>query len=49
LANDRFVKLFGYSVEDIPGVQHWWPIAYPDESYREGVKAEMDCANREGF
>jgi PAS domain S-box-containing protein len=40
LANDRFVKLFGYSLEDIPGVQHWWPITYPDESYRERVKAE---------
>ena len=49
LANDRFVKLFGYRVEDIPGVQDWWPIAYPDESYRQRVKAGMDCADREGF
>jgi PAS domain S-box-containing protein len=40
LANDRFIKLFGYRVEDIPGVEDWWPIAYPDESYREMVKAE---------
>jgi PAS domain S-box-containing protein len=40
LANDRFVRLFGYKVEDIPGVDDWWPVAYPDESYREKVKAE---------
>jgi len=40
LANDRFVRLFGYKVEDLPGVDDWWPVAYPDESYREKVKAE---------
>lgn len=40
LANERFIRLFGYKLEDIPGVEDWWPVAYPDESYREAVKAE---------
>jgi PAS domain S-box-containing protein len=40
LANERFVRLFGYNLEDIPDVNHWWPVAYPDEAYREQVKAE---------
>jgi PAS domain S-box-containing protein len=40
LANERFIRLFGYTLEDVPDVEHWWPVAYPDESYREKVKAE---------
>jgi PAS domain S-box-containing protein len=40
LANERFIRLFGYQLEDIPDVNHWWPVAYPDKSYRERVKAE---------
>ena len=49
LANDRFIKLFGYSVEDIPGVDDWWPIAYPDETYREKVKAEWAVRSKRVF
>lgn len=40
IVNDRFTGLFGYTMEDIPDVAHWWPLAYPDETYREAVKAE---------
>jgi PAS domain S-box-containing protein len=40
IVNDRFTGLFGYTMEDIPDVSHWWPLAYPDETYREAVKAE---------
>jgi PAS domain S-box-containing protein len=49
LANDRFIKLFGYRLEDIPGVEDWWPIAYPDESYREKVKAEWAARTERVF
>ena len=49
LANDRFIKLFGYSLEDIPGVDDWWPIAYPDETYREKVKAEWAVRSKRVF
>jgi PAS domain S-box-containing protein len=49
LANDRFIKLLGYRREDIPGVQDWWPVAYPDESYRERVKAEWTALTERVF
>jgi PAS domain S-box-containing protein len=39
LVNDKFVHLFGYTTEDMPDVAHWWPLAYPDEKYREEIKA----------
>ena len=38
--NDQFTNLFGYTIQDVPDVAHWWPLAYPDETYREKVKAE---------
>ena len=40
IVNDMFTQLFGYTKEDMPDVAHWWPLAYPDETYREAVKAE---------
>ena len=40
LVNDRFIALFGYSREDVPSVAEWWPLAYPDETYRERVRSE---------
>ena len=38
--NDTFTKLFGYTIDDVPTVSDWWPIAYPDESYRKEIIAE---------
>jgi len=38
--NGRFTELFGYTTEDVPTVQHWWPRAYPDEEYREYLRNE---------
>jgi PAS domain S-box-containing protein len=40
MVNDTFTRVFGYTIEDIPDVAHWWPIAYPDKAYLEIVKAE---------
>jgi signal transduction histidine kinase len=40
LVNDKFTALFGYSIEDVPSVAEWWPLAYPDEAYRESVRRE---------
>jgi PAS domain S-box-containing protein len=39
LINKKFQQLFGYTIADIPDVSHWWPLAYPDEAYREMMKA----------
>lgn len=39
LINDKFTELFGYTIEDVPDEDHWWPLAYPDPVYREELKA----------
>ncbi len=33
--NQQFTALFGYTNSDMPDVDRWWPLAYPDETYRE--------------
>jgi PAS domain S-box-containing protein len=38
--NPTMVKLFGYTPEDIPAVEQWWPLAYPDENYRRTISEE---------
>ena len=35
--NQRFKELFGYEKEDIPTLDEWWVLAYPDEEYRKWV------------
>jgi PAS domain S-box-containing protein len=32
--NKRFVELFGYTREDVPTLDEWWPLAYPDAQLR---------------
>ena len=34
------VKLFGYTLDETPTVEQWWPLAYPDEAYRRQVEEE---------
>lgn len=38
--NPTMVKLFGYTQADIPSVTQWWPLAYPDETYRHKISEE---------
>lgn len=40
LVNKQFTKLTGYTIGDIPDVAHWWPLAYPDQGYREMLQLE---------
>ncbi len=41
--NDKFTALFGYTLEDVPSVTSWWPLAYPDETYREMIRTEWEA------
>jgi PAS domain S-box-containing protein len=45
--NRAFMETFGYTVEDIPHLEAWWPRAYPDPQYRAWVantwQARMDA------
>lgn len=35
--NQAFIKTLGYTLEDIPTLEEWWPRAYPDAGYRKFV------------
>jgi len=38
--NRRAIETFGYSPNDIPTMEQWWVLAYPDELYRAEVIAK---------
>jgi len=38
--NAAFTRLFGYTLDEIPSISDWWPLAYPDEENRESLKEE---------
>lgn len=40
--NPTMIKLFGYTIQDIPSVKEWWPLAYPDENYRNQISEEWN-------
>jgi PAS domain S-box-containing protein len=42
LTNQAFVKVLGYTAEDIPTIAAWWPKAYPDPEYRQRMIVEWD-------
>lgn len=39
-ASAKFTELFGYTLEDLPSVNEWWPLAYPEETLRDRVRRE---------
>lgn len=38
--NQKAVEMFGYTIEDIPTVNDWYLLAYPDEDYRKSLVDE---------
>lgn len=42
--NDRFSEVFGYTHEEIPTLDAWWQLAYPDEEYRKSVLSTWNNA-----
>ena len=38
--NPAFIKSFGYTLEDIPTLDVWWELAYPDPEYRQMIICE---------
>ncbi|WP_165230624.1 PAS domain S-box protein [Aquisphaera insulae] len=45
--NDCFVELFGYSKVDVPTLDAWLQVAYPDEAYRRQVRSMWTVAVEE--
>ena len=35
--NSKFTQVFGYTISDIPTLEEWWVVAYPDPEYRKMV------------
>jgi PAS domain S-box-containing protein len=42
--NDRFIKIFGYEIIDVPTIKEWWEKAYPDAEYRKWVLQNWESA-----
>lgn len=40
LLSKKFIEVFGYTIENIPDIGHWWPLAYPEPEYRAAVMTE---------
>jgi PAS domain S-box-containing protein len=42
--NDRFIRTFGYTLDDVPSLKEWFDLAYPEEQYRKDVRAIWEVA-----
>ena len=42
--NHSWTQLLGYTRDDIPTLDHWWPLAYPDPEYRNQAMAAWRAA-----
>ncbi len=53
--NTVFTQVFGYRHEDMPTAERWWPLAYPDETYRQHIvqlwqdRVEKSLSNNTSF
>jgi PAS domain S-box-containing protein len=43
-SNNKFRELFGYPLEDMPTVEQWFQLAYPDQEYRQTVVSNWQIA-----
>ena len=50
--NTEFIRVFGYTLDEIPTLTDWWPRAYPDPHYRQWVATtwqdRLERAKQEG-
>lgn len=46
--NPRFSQLFGYTIDDIPTINEWRRLAYPDPVYRETIPSGFAPGWRQG-
>ena len=42
--NKRFEQTFGYSIQDMPTINEWWQLAYPDPDYRKWAISTWEAA-----
>ena len=46
LVNDRWKQTLGYTLNEIPTINDWWRLAYPDPDYRQRVIDTWEAAFR---
>ena len=44
MMNQRFVEMFGYTIDTVSDIETWWPLAYPDPAYRQEVQTRWAAA-----
>ncbi len=42
--NSKFTEIFGYTMEDIPSVEQWWQLAFPDKIVRHSIRNDWEKA-----
>lgn len=47
--NPTFTELFGYTKGEVPSVEAWWPLVYPDQKYRHEVRQRWNKAVEEAI
>lgn len=47
--NSRFEQVFGYTAADMPDVEDWWRLAYPDPGYRLIARSTWQAAVAEAM
>ena len=45
--NDKFIEVFGYTLDDISTLEQWWQMVYPDKDYRRIVQNAWEEAATE--
>lgn len=43
LINKSLQRLLGYTIDDIPTIEEWWHLAYPDKQYSAEIRAEWEA------
>ncbi len=43
-ASPKFTEMFGYTMADMPSVNEWWQLAYPDEGLRRHARWKWKAA-----
>ena len=38
--NNKFTEEIGYTIEEMPTIQEWFYVSYPEERYRQEIIAE---------
>ena len=47
--NDRFTEVFGYRLEEVPTVEDWQHVAYPDPEYRAEMRRQWAASLEQGL